>query len=1238
MWSVFCLAIVLAGSFSFLAPPAKASGNVYNFSDIKLTETVEVASDPNGPWTNSNFIRVGKDADFYAKVTISVASLVNKDGQVVQSFDTNNDAIYNPGITTTNFAIKGIGSSFVAKVTQQQAQDITNKLQTGADPTTVGGIPCYSQTFTSGGSAVVNGVIIVGVATAAVLTGGAAVGGAALAVGGTTVGTAIGADSAAIVISYAAGSTAGSAVAGAAGAGLAAKFTPIGPSDYIKCDGPVRPPLQSKGVVKVGDVLYQDIVKVPFTAYKNLGMDPSQVADPTKDASTQPVNEFYVVPDVYFSSWLGLRGDFMSSVGAGKSIYVQLYNSQTDAVAHAKDNVPGSVPNNGSNTGSGQNVGSGPSALLGLISSIINFILGIFQELIYTLFFYVVAPIIQAMLSIHTYTDAFAAVIYPGWVIIRNICNIFFIVALIIIAMATLFRVESYQARHLLVQLIIAALLINFSLVICQAILGLADTVQAQFLPANVTVIRSLAGNLMVGWRGAVMNNSTIFNGTFAGIIQPLFWLALSVGSFCVFCAIAAFLVIRIVALWVLMMISPVAWAVGALPSTSHYRGEWWQLFLKYAFFTPIMAFFLNLTALITVQFQQTKILQQIGSPDLTTSLGGSDLAGFVFTLASNILLLVFLIAGLMVADKFGIMGAKGITDWAKKGVFLPFALAGKGVKAAANFGAEKVLEKKNIELRPQKWIEGFKESRETNRMAREEAGLARAAGRSVLANPTSFFQRYWGVKGIKKAVTGQNREGQKMLDDAAKMEQRANELMQEAKIASDPYRDKAKKLKAEYERKKALGITDNYTLSQAEAAEQQALDAEKPFIKQARDLRKEAEEKSLHAKHLVHEPDYFTQRKSREAENHELSKVIGETWQELFDLAEGSVEEKHIARFKAMMRKLADTYNENELITHWRYTRDMNANETGAWKDVRSRQLLIDRAVRTKKDVRGNAITEEQARSGNFVMQEKGNWFHEDKNGIENFRKLILEEKLGMSEAESMRHLADIGDIAVKRGHAGIWRLYNTKNGRWQMNPYDDWDNEMRVEKGKMSESEHSTTNRLQGADEYTGSNGARIAITQKNELSTAMGFIDNINFRLGRGTYDLNKARSLAFAPNIARLRAMAMEFDNDANIDPVAIGNRPMVDDTEYAGADGSTPLVFKKGQKWTKRDQALYTLSELEKMGKRQFAAGEEKEWNDALGELLGKNQIEERSREDIRQSGLTKVKYTTENGSTEEAEV
>ncbi len=342
----------------------------------------------------------------------------------------------------------------------------------------------------------------------------------------------------------------------------------------------------------------------------------------------------------------------------------------------------GNLTNNNENT------------IWGLVNKIIGALLQLVSEIVYFIFYYFIAPLIQAMLSIRTYTDTFVNVIYPGWEIIRNVCNLVFIAALIAIGLATLFRVESYKYRHLLVQLILAALLVNFSLVIAQAILGLADTLQSQFLPNNVEVIRSLARDLMVtNIRTAVWDVGVSQQSGLTNTATMFFYASLTVGSFLVFAAIAIFLVVRIVALWLLLMVSPVAYVAGVLPSTAGFRGQWWSYFIKYAFFTPLMAFFLNLTAVISSQTRAQSLLQTV----TTAQLGDSAFALFVFKTASNVILLVFLLASLKVAEEFGVMGAGAVTQIAKQGMFLPFAAPAGAAKwvgeKAANWGLTKKTE-----------------------------------------------------------------------------------------------------------------------------------------------------------------------------------------------------------------------------------------------------------------------------------------------------------------------------------------------------------------------------------------------------------------------------------------------------------------------------------------------------------------------------------------------------------------
>lgn len=343
-----------------------------------------------------------------------------------------------------------------------------------------------------------------------------------------------------------------------------------------------------------------------------------------------------------------------------------------------------SVTGQESTQGAGQNGDQAtPGVIRGFINLIVGMVFGIIQEILYAIFYILIVPIMQAMLSIRTYTDTFVSVIYPGWIVLRNLCNIIFIIAIMVIAMGTLLRVDSYKSRSVLVQLILAALLVNFSLVIAQVILGVADTVQNQFLPNNAEVIRALAKDLMVAYRSTLFDLN--LTGYWSGLVLQFMLLILSFGSFMVFLAIAAFLFIRIIMLWILLMLSPLAYAAGALPSTAHYRTEWWTTFLKYAFFTPIMAFFLNLTAIIATTYKTNPIFGALGIKD--SDFGGGtagSIAGFVFRAGSTLLLIVFLIVALKVAESFSIFGAGEISKFAKGGMFLPVKALKTGVGAGA--------------------------------------------------------------------------------------------------------------------------------------------------------------------------------------------------------------------------------------------------------------------------------------------------------------------------------------------------------------------------------------------------------------------------------------------------------------------------------------------------------------------------------------------------------------------------
>lgn len=71
-----------------------------------------------------------------------------------------------------------------------------------------------------------------------------------------------------------------------------------------------------------------------------------------------------------------------------------------------------------------------------------------------------------------------------GWRLVRDFANIWFILILLFIAIGTILRAQSYQAKKLLPTLLLVALVINFSLPITGFIIDISNIVSFQFLKA----------------------------------------------------------------------------------------------------------------------------------------------------------------------------------------------------------------------------------------------------------------------------------------------------------------------------------------------------------------------------------------------------------------------------------------------------------------------------------------------------------------------------------------------------------------------------------------------------------------------------------------------------------------------------------------------------------------------------------------------------------------------------------
>lgn len=306
-----------------------------------------------------------------------------------------------------------------------------------------------------------------------------------------------------------------------------------------------------------------------------------------------------------------------------------------------------------------------------------------------------VGSLMEKVLSIHTFSDDFAQTIYPAWEIFRNLGNIVFILAIVAIGVATVFRISGYAVKDLLVKLILGAIFINFSLSIAQAVLGISDTLQQQFLSDNSGALRSIINTLFVSNVWSNVPDATL--GDFASTARIMAQFFISFAAFFAILGIGILICVRLVMLWLLLMLSPIPYVAMVLPSTRKYSSQWWSQFINWAAVTPAVGFMLNLTALMTTKNRDV-IEKLTEKTQLTQS--SEWLNSVAFAIATNVIPLIFLYMTLQVAQSFG----KGAGSFATKSLnkvtgmaFAPAAAMGGYAVGAAKAGVDKAKDKAKI-------------------------------------------------------------------------------------------------------------------------------------------------------------------------------------------------------------------------------------------------------------------------------------------------------------------------------------------------------------------------------------------------------------------------------------------------------------------------------------------------------------------------------------------------------------
>ena len=402
-----------------------------------------------------------------------------------------------------------------------------------------------------------------------------------------------------------------------------------------------------------------------------------------------------------------------------------------------------------------------------------------------------VITLIDILIQIVQYNDFInAPAVSKGWVIVRDVVNMFVIVMMLVIAFATTFRIEEYQYKKLLSRLLIMSVLVNFSKMLTGFFIDFAQVIMLTFVNGFK---EAAAGNFVNGFKIQAMfdfaqNTSAAQNADSGDFLVAalLALISLTITLIVVAIYLVVFL-LRIVFLWMLVILSPMAYVLSAFPGQAKkYSTEWWEYFGKYLTAGPILAFFLWLS-LAVMQFDssafgtafkvETKETAGVGTVASSGAVGASiSKFGQSDVLLSFIINIILLLGGLWMTQKLGVAGGKlagaalakiqsagaSIAKAPFKAVGAGIGLAGKGVKGLAGYAWEEVSSRLGIQGLKEKWKTGWEAGMHKRREARQrrmeavyEKRRERGSVLQVLASPEHLFEHIWNWKTLGKVMTG---------------------------------------------------------------------------------------------------------------------------------------------------------------------------------------------------------------------------------------------------------------------------------------------------------------------------------------------------------------------------------------------------------------------------------------------------------------------------------------------------
>ncbi|MDD5341761.1 MAG: hypothetical protein PHI73_00265 [Patescibacteria group bacterium] len=751
-----------------------------------------------------------------------------------------------------------------------------------------------------------------------------------------------------------------------------------------------------------------------------------------------------------------------------------------------------------------------------------------------------------------------------GWVAVRDLCNMLLIIVLLIIAWGTVMRIESYHYKRSLPKFILMAFLINFSKSIAGFFIDLSQVIMMTFVNAFKD---AAAGNLTSGaglqkilmFSEQIGDQKVEVGEVIGAIILGIILLAIMIGAVLM---VTIILLGRILMLWILVVLSPLAYLGEAMDKMKSLASKWWKMFGQYLVVGPVLAFFLWLAMTVLSNpahpGQAGEELASAGANNsLTTtedSVNPLGISAAISDISSSknlmnyIVAVALLFAASMAANELKTLGGnlaqsvrQGVSSRIAKAPFQGYNWLSR--KASAGrlpkwLGGERL---KGLPLNPVDVYQNIKRGMAGKRgeedflkqMYAEErlmkggltAPLLGAAAPSLVTTYFRGFAYSHGLKtlvhkGMLKKKDEDLREKEKGLSSADKATKDIEEAVAKNPALAFEYLNRQREIA---DKTGIKDINDPRIVAQVqkELAEKHGGDE---YIAAVRRRDSASSQVNRLKKDIAHWEGYaprdtLYQQMRRIKDEEERKKYPTNVADELIDSFNGAMARGDADAARGIFLQAAKVGHENELCNYGpAATTNYYHHRGDAARGIAGEGVMNENDMRAyikKHELTKEQIEKQFDNKGN-PFAEVGDHFEYSQRGLSAFVQEAFVRQLGQDKQTAFGLQSDVSKIAYETGHDGIIEGVGSRRGKFFQRATDDQQTRSKIEQSKMDFENHMRrSSRLSPCDEflYDPKDPSKGRYSRFNQAGASM-FVEKfpaISSLIGKERYNANAAAHL-------------------------------------------------------------------------------------------------------------------------------